>query len=209
MIENAKITSLKREVDDLNRDLFVFYSKVGRLPGDFNNSGKIGLLNNQACPANIFQSPYYHATNNVNPASCPFVELYLYEISTFKPDPRVAISVITGVSTNNLITYAKNYGVVPLSKIYKDFAHAYRNWNNGDTNGEQMTVNMIMTEAGTTANKKTMAVANKMEAKFDDGVLLGGNIYGYCTKSSGSVGNATNYNEAVVCSELFFLFNFR
>jgi type II secretory pathway pseudopilin PulG len=206
LIDTARISSLKREVDDLNRDLFTFYSRVDRFPGDFNNSGIIGFSVGQTCSASIFPAPYYHASNTINSTSCPFVELYLYEVSAFKPDTKVATDTATVgvVDSNVIITKAKSYSVVPLSKTYKDFAYAYRTMT--DRGG--IIVNMFLTEARNQLNKKTVDVAKKLEAKFDDGVLGTGNIHGYCAIHNASAGGASSY-AADVCSELFFLFNVR
>jgi hypothetical protein len=201
LIETARLTSLKREVDDLNRDLFTFYSKIGRLPGDFDNSGQIGFWSTRSCVASNFPSPYYSALSYINKTSCPFIDLYLHEISTFEP-LRAGTDAANagGVDADNIITKAKNYFVAPFSKTYKDFVLAYRTMDG-------IVINIFMTEAESVANKKTIDIAKKLETKFDDGVLGTGNIRGYCTATTGNVGAATDYNVAVVCSEMFLLSN--
>jgi hypothetical protein len=208
LIDNARITSLKREIDNLNRDLFTFYARIDRFPGDFDNSGKIGYLSENTCPAKNFQAPYFHDSHNIAPLSCPFVDLYLHEISTFKPNPTIAtdpttVTTTNAINSNNIITTAKSYFTVPFSKTYKDFVLIYR------TRIEGICINMFMTEARNVANKRTMDITNKIESKFDDGIINTGDIIGYCSTNGGSVGGASSYGTAAVCSELFFLFKVR
>jgi hypothetical protein len=204
MIGNTKITSLKREVDDLIRDVFTFYSRAGRLPGDIDNSGQIGWSSNRnKYPAGSFSSPY--SMSNINVVSGPFIELYLYGISSFKPDPTK-----NGITTNHTNdgavirnSIAPNGGI-PTSKIYKGFAFTHLTENASTTNINHIVFGI---ELGTKAinmfmslDKKTITIVKKIELKFDDSSHSGGNIRGFCDGSlTKAYSSAINY-----CSELYF-----
>jgi prepilin-type N-terminal cleavage/methylation domain-containing protein len=207
MVENAKITSLKREVDDHIRDLFTFYSRTGRLPGDLNNNGKIGWDGSRNLyPAGSFSAPY-NGINGINKVSASFIELYLYEISSFKPDPSK-----NGITANDSAgtTFVKNLAVnnaVPISKVYKDYSFMYRTEFSTDT-GKELgvhAINMFLYAWTSGAiSKKSVNIVKKLDLKFDDGVSNRGDIIGYC-----NIGFTTAYSSATVCSEALFYFGIK
>jgi hypothetical protein len=207
MIENAKITSLKREVDDHIRDVFTFYSRTGRFPGELDNNGRFGYYYGQSkkYPINSFSEPYYDIAD-ISEVSGPFIELYLYGISSFKPNP-------SGDAIKTSFTYETyptvvNGGGIPISKIYKYYVFVHRtddspysdpNHTFYDLKVPTFSINMFTI----TMTKKTLDIARKIDTKFDDGSHSGGNIRGWCNKNHTVRydGVGTNY-----CTEVLFLF---
>jgi prepilin-type N-terminal cleavage/methylation domain-containing protein len=207
IIENAKVTSLKREVDGHIRDIFTFYARTGRLPGDLDNSGKIGHTSGRGpYYAGSFPEPYNLI--NVSMMVGPFIELYLYGISSFKPDP----------SVNNIQDHPMHVAntTIPFSKIYKGFAFFHRYTNDaGASNSNyflyqlmyKTTVDILTTKGGTESNAKIMSIVKKIESKFDDGNYNAGNIRGYCVGSDGENYGYINYSNAIICGEITFVFD--
>jgi hypothetical protein len=213
LIDNARLTSLKREVDEHTRDLFVFYSMRDRLPGDLDGTRKIGMHQGQDCPSSSFPAPYSKGTTiNINRISCPFVDLYLAGVSSFKPDPDKTNGIGITRSITGAITGVKELadeGGAPFSKVYRDFVYVHRYLvDNGTDWAEnifvtgiknQMAVSIItVTYDNNIPNPKTVDIAKRLESKFDDGAYNAGNIRAYCGN------NATAYNVAVVCNEIAF-----
>jgi hypothetical protein len=212
MIENAKITSLKREVDDHIRDVFTFYARTGKLPGDVKNVWAIGYqsgIAGQTYTNASFPAPY---NKNINLLSGPFVDLYLYGISSFKPNPED--SGITATFTQfNIKTDIADRGGVPTSKVYKDIVYVYRTAENNPTNHvhslyglyKKITVQFFVTEVDInppTINKRIMNIVLKLESKFDDGAHNGGIMRAYCNGS-----HEVYYSNAKICTEIMFPFN--
>jgi hypothetical protein len=203
LIDTSRVTSLKREVDDYIRDVFTFYAKVGRFPGDLDNTGKIGW-NGNSYEAGRFSSPYNSVP--INALSGPFVELYLYDISSFKPDP-----TDSGISASD-VNYIADHGGIPFSKIYKDFILVYRtdDTSSSDSNNffyklslNTRSIDVLLTTVSV-ANKKTVDIVKKIDLKFDDGSHSGGNIRGWCNKE-----HTTQYANANFCSQLLFFFDIK
>jgi hypothetical protein len=213
LIDNARITSLKREVDDHIRDIFTFYARVGRLPGDLDNSGKFGHASGRNLyVAGNFSDPY----NTIDPigiAYGPFIELYLYGISSFKPTTNATI-LGTGLTSANVREKA-NGGGIPFSKVYKDFMYVHRYETGSGCVGSadlfcygmsnKTAIETFMTEFQTVGNKKTVDTAKKLDIKFDDGSYNGGNTRGYCGTGGGL--GSISYTTATVCSEVMFYFD--
>jgi hypothetical protein len=196
LVDNAKITSLKREVDDHIRDVFTFYSRTGRLPGDLDNSGQIGWLSSRdTYPVGSFSAPY-DVINNINKVSGPFIELYLYGISSFKPDP-TKNGITAGNLSNNVIknNVAPN-GVIPTSKVYKNvvFTHRTELFTGFDVEINTKAINLFLP-----TDKKSANIGKKIDLKFDDGVSNRGNITAYCNWNFTTAYSAANY-----CDELYF-----
>jgi hypothetical protein len=203
LIDNARITALKGEVDNHTRDIFTFYAKVGRIPGDLNNDGQIGHASTKGKYAtNSFPSPYQ--MGDIDKVCAPFIELYLYEISSFKPNT----DAVTTDFVANFSTYTSN-GAVPVSKKYKNIIFVHRT----DSNTEELpsndvchglkpnvkSIDVFMREN----NKQTLEIAKKMESKFDDGSHSGGHIRSVCNND-----RITDYNVANSCSEMIFPLDF-
>jgi hypothetical protein len=217
LIDNARLTSLKREVDDHIRDVFTFYARVGRLPGDIDNSGKFGFFSLRTpYVTNDFSSPY-NTINGISIAVGPFIELYLYEVSSFKPTTTASI-ITTEVTSANAREIADGGGI-PFSKVYKDFMYTHRSqaqisndstsyYGYGTLNKTAM--ELFMTEIVNTENKKTVDMAKKIDTKFDDGAHNGGNIRGYCRNGSSDANAGTlayNDTSTKLCSEMMFYFD--
>jgi hypothetical protein len=216
LIDNARITSLKREVDDYIRDVFTFYSKVGRLPGDLNNSAQIGFRGAQTYNDKSFPNPY--DKTGINTASGPFIDLYVYEISSFRPDSSKA-GITNAINPSTVKTNIANLGGIPFSKVYKDFMYMHR-YESYDSKGNdanyfiynmlyKTAINIFTTEVLNVDNKKTADITKKIDMKFDDGTHNGGYIRAYCLKTSGANGGYQTYNDVltVVCSEVVFYFD--
>jgi hypothetical protein len=208
LIDNARLTSLKREADDHIRDLFTFYARVGRFPGDLNGSGRIGFNHGQDCPAHSFPS-LYDKNSAINKVSCPFVELYLHEISSFGPDPSSDSLTATSISgETGVINLANNSGA-PFSKIYKEFAYTHY-YSDPDTQAGyfQSIYNKILMLLWTTS-EKSVGIFTKLDLKFDDGKYNDGNIRSYCKNSSGGAAGSTEYVDAKTCQIILFSFDLK
>jgi prepilin-type N-terminal cleavage/methylation domain-containing protein len=213
LIDNARITSLKREIDDYVKDVFTFYARVGRLPGDLDNTGRFGYASGMdSYPVNSFSDPYHIV--GISPTAGPFIELYLYEVSSFKPTPPP--SIITTTLTNTNVKSIADGGGIPFSKVYKDFMYVHR-WQaalNEDTsyfiNGMQGKTAMQVFTTGTnsTQNKKTVDIIKKTDIKYDDGAHNTGNMRSYCGngENTSNIGKIS-YTDAKVCSEIAFFFD--
>jgi prepilin-type N-terminal cleavage/methylation domain-containing protein len=211
LIDNARLTSLKREVDDYIRDVFTFYARVGRLPGDVNNSGQFGRgsVGNGSTTGKYtegsFLSPYDNI-NNINVIFAPFIELYLYGVSSFKPTTNASTLtkvyyLASGEPKRHNDREMAEEGGIPFSKIYKDFRYMYIH---------TPAVEVFMTELIIAKVKKTVDTAKKMDIKFDDGISTEGNIEAYC----GNGVNETNYgqisyNDAEICKIVSFNFDIK
>jgi hypothetical protein len=202
LIDTARITSAKRELDDYVRDTFTFYSRVGRLPGDLQNSGIIGHTSGNTYSNTSFSSPYN--ISNIKEESAPFIELYLYDISSFRPDPS---NVITNPFCDNTNTR------IPLSKIYKNKSIAIMYRGSSDISSDPLyfrygiggtSIELCSSNVDTTIQMRD--IARKIDIKFDDGNFQNGNIRSYCISSSGNYGFA-NYDIAIKCSDIVFYFN--
>jgi prepilin-type N-terminal cleavage/methylation domain-containing protein len=208
MIENAKITSFKREIDDLIRDTFTFYSRTGRLPGDLDNSGQIGWeANRNPYPIGSFSTPY-DTINNINKVSAPFIELYLYGISSFKPDPsKSGITASTDHGMANIKNIVLNGGV-PISKVYKNyytFMHRTEIVTSSDSNNTFFNIKLGAKSINVFnyneyVNKKSVDIPKKIDLKFDDGVHSSGNIRAGCGAY------VTTYSSSTSCYEFYFYF---
>jgi prepilin-type N-terminal cleavage/methylation domain-containing protein len=204
LIETARINSLKREIDEHIRDIFIFYGRVGRLPGDLDNSGKIGYQSGRVAYATgSFSEPYN--TVSVGAIASPFVELYLYGISPFKPDPSGS-----GINSDNPYNMAST--TRPFSKIYKEFSFFHRyaaEYGNSGyflyKNGDRTSLDILIPED----LKNTVNIIRKIEGKFDDGNHNTGNIRAFCKNSSGGNGGSETYATAAVCAEVLFVFDLK
>jgi hypothetical protein len=204
LINNARLTSFKREADDYIKDVFTFYAKVGRLPGDLDNSGKIGYSSGRnPYFENDFATPY--TMSNINVVSGPFIELYLHGISSFQPKSNAATGKgITGaVNRETIKTIVADHGGMPFSKIYKDFMIAHGAGNTG----VNMVIDVFTTEQVNVENKQTVDIIRKTDVKFDDGIHNSGNITAQCNE--GTKGYTTTTVDATMCNHVFFHFNVR
>jgi hypothetical protein len=205
LIDTARITSLKREVDDHIRDVFTFYSRVGRIPGDLDNSGIIGYSTGAQSYTNLsFPTPYVLAVNSV---SGPFIDLYLQGISSFKPNHE-STAITTAVTRDNVVNTMAVNGVIPFMKVYKDFVsvHRYGTLAFVSDNKKSMMMNMFLIPTNSEAvNKKIVDIAKKIDLKFDDGIPAVGNINAMCYPDTTTV----QYSGANTCPEMFFKFDLR
>jgi hypothetical protein len=201
LIDSARITSAKRELDDYVRDVFTFYSRVGRFPGDLQNSGMFGYMSGQTYTNESFSNPYN--VTGIKAENAPFIELYLYEISSFKPDPsKVASSGYCDVTNS----------VLPLSKVYKNAALTYRSNPTCPYGSAYFRYGMSGKPAVeicfSDASIQIRDIIRKIDIKFDDGIYNTGNIRGYCRASTGGYVGEIGYSDATaICSSVSFYFN--
>jgi hypothetical protein len=200
LIDATRITSAKRELDDYVRDAFTFYSRVGRFPGDLQNSGVFGDKSGHTYSNTSFPHPYN--VENIKAEVAPFIELYLYEISSFKPNP-------SKVNTDDV-----SDDKVPFLKTYKDYILMYRT-NPGISGvttdyyryGMDNIPSVELRYYAGIFNIKMRDVVKKIDTKFDDGAYNGGNIRAYC-KKDGTNNGYISYDDAIGgCLELMFYFN--
>jgi hypothetical protein len=224
LVETAKLTSVKREIDDHVRDVLVFYGRVGRLPGDLDNTGRIGYKGGGSISTpTTFSNPYN--MGGIAVVFFPFIELYLHGISSFQPYPDQMMFIerdfIRG-EPNSDARYCIEFGGLPSSKAYKNFAYLHRylaedsDNSNDDSNSyifglsNKMAIQafMVVENVYGESNKKTVDIAKKMDIKFDDGAHNGGSMRAFCINMSNydNVGK-TKYADADTCSEIISLFD--
>ena len=91
LIESARIRAVINEVKDIQTSFFTFWGINGRVLGDIDNDGIIGECNGSMCPiskqanSTKFGGEYYG--KSVCHQVGPWVDLYLNDLSTFKPNP--------------------------------------------------------------------------------------------------------------------------
>jgi hypothetical protein len=208
LIDTARLTSFKREVDDHIRDLFTFYSRVGRLPGELDNSGKIGYMvmgMNESYAEGSFPTPY--AMAGIQDIVGPFIELYLYEISSFKPEGS-GITANYSNYGNRIYSYNALNGGIPLSKVYKKipFVHQINMSSNA---------NVIIAFIYQIPEKESINMVKKLDRKFGDGTENSSTIRGYCHEDWSSTTGWTGWNlnneyldVLTRCGEVWFSFKF-
>jgi hypothetical protein len=159
------------------------------------------------CPPNSFPEPYNKSVP-INMVSCPFVELYLYGISPFKPDPS-GVTESDYISNENKIVNLANNGGAPFSKIYKNFVYSY--WHSPSILPNDFAQGLAnkMFIGIFSNNKKTVDIAVKIESKFDEGKYNNGNIRSFCTNTSGSNGGNIEYTNAGLCAAILFLIDIK
>lgn len=200
LIENTKIKGVIDEFDNYNTSINIFYSLKGRLPGDLNNSGKIGFNSGQSYNNNNF-GPNYESNNNrdygiPDPRIAPFVELYLEKLIDFEPKKTVPTS--GGLSWTNggspkskaldyagyqfLFVGSPNYND-PSSNLYiKKIGNHFRLHRTGSSNHSQYLKGNIM---------------GKISLKLDDGKYNSGDIRRECN-------NADAYKKEALFTSLRF-----
>lgn len=200
LIENAKIKGVIDEFNNYNTSINTFYSLKGRLPGDLNNSGKIGLNSGQSYNNNNF-GPNYESNNNQDygipdPRIAPFIELYLEKLIDFEPKKTVPAS--GGLGWAN--------GGSPKSKAL-DYA-GYQFLFVGSPNYNDPSDNLYMEKIGNKFRLHRTGSSNhgqylkgdmieKIDLKLDDGKYNSGDIRGECN-------NTDAYKKGTLCTSLRF-----
>ena len=206
LVKSAKYRAVAIELFSWGQNAFIFKLAKNRLPGDLNNDGLID--DESTYPSNLsFDYPYDGSSTTYqkpNYMTAPFVELFLEEITNFKPQK-------TRISTE-LETLAKNKAL-PNSKYIGNAFYFYK--YNNETNTQKNNW-LYRAPNGNTVSLHDGGyftidpnVHKNIDTKYDDGVYNDGRIRGACTRKSGT-GNST-YDKAIEdkqkCGELMYIFD--
>lgn len=185
LIDSARIRATINEIKDVQTSFFTFWGINGRVPGDIDNDGIIGECNG-TCPiskqanSTKFGGEYYG--KNVCHQVGPWVDLYLNDLSTFKPNPNSSYLGTTNgrcVDVNNTRPRFKSV----KNSCVKDF----RTVNHGFSVGYYLDIMSIDFNKGFKVD-----FLNKLEGKIDDGDLNTGNL-------------TTSVCDSVKCREFFYV----
>ena len=202
LIESAKIRALINETNGYRQAVNAFYVVKGRLPGDFDDDGCIGVAFGD-CKKEGYTNSSFPAPYNVktpNEYSAPFIDLYLEELIDFKPS-----------ETNPTGGAGIGY---PYSNIYKKASYRFVS---------TMDVTNIAHTFYSISNRKRFLTfiivspdifkvgdAQKIDEKFDDGSNSSGSIRANCDGDRAHYGT-TSYKSATTsgknCNSMsFFMF---
>ena len=176
LIESAKIQSLINELTTYKQAVYTFKSLKDRLPGDFNGSGFIGYLSEQAYSNNTFGEPYVTSNKDYglpDSYSGPFVDLYLNKIIDFEPKKKIP----------SLLMLSENNGGCPYSKAFPDYVYFYEK---GVYETNQNSTKYLMKEkTWLTFRKKNnpnikAKIFQRLDQKLDDNIWNSGNFRSNC-----------------------------
>ncbi len=199
MIESAKLIKFTREINDWKQAVNTFYALKGRLPGDVNNDGIFGYGSGDRNTNNYFPSiPFY-----MNTFVTPFLDLYLSQITTFKPEFKNG--------TTNMYNL-KDEGAFPESKIIRNGTFYYYAYiptilnttvihnpiNFKDISTHALILNGTYT--GQIYKKLKYPLIKKLETKMDDGRINSGSIRAECD----SLTSYISCNEKTRCQNVIF-----
>ena len=186
LIKSAKLRAFMNELNGWKQAVYTFYASKGRLPGDLNNLGTMGVNSGQTYTTSSFPEPYN--TTTPDRFSAPFIDLYLEKIIDFKPDP------------NNINIVGKG---IPYSKIYKN---SYYHFYNLSTSYNQyyylyspkFNNSPYLVLSISVKDKQNIASDFKfVDQKMDDGIHSNGTIRAYCYGSSEISGGTSSYDDAI------------
>ena len=170
MIESAKIKGFMNEMDGYKQAVFAFKTIKNRLPGDINNDGKIGHVENtENYNRSSFKYPYNGANPNYripNDYTGPFVEMYLEGIINNEIKKETAVY-------SNILKDSIYYFEVARSVIGSQYVR------------QNMKIGSIyLTIKGWNEIKKKPLIPIKyfvkFDYKFDDGIYNSGIFRGAC-----------------------------
>ncbi len=186
MIESAKTRAILNEIRNYKQAAYTFYASKGRLPGDLNGSGKIGLYSNQTYSVGDFASPYDVAGDEYGipiDKNAPFVDLYLEGVIDFQPK---------NVSSSN-------YGIATPYFLNKNDSLYYEYQGDSTITDQnnfkyQMPYGNYITIFGLTTDNQTIGsssyinkpkIVKYVDEKIDDGKYNGGKVRSYCNGKNG------------------------
>ena len=170
LIESAKIKGFMNEMDGYKQAVFAFKTIKDRLPGDINNDGKIGPIENKEnYNSSSFKYPYNGKNPNYripNDYTGPFVEMY-----------------IEGIINNEIKKETYVYSNILKDSIY--YFEVARPVTKNQYVRENMKIGSIyLTIKGWDETKKKPLIPIKyfvkFDNKFDDGIYNNGIFRGAC-----------------------------
>ena len=192
LIDSAKIKGFMNEMDGYKQAVFAFKTIKDRLPGDINNDGKIGPIENKEnYNSSSFKYPYNGKNPNYripNDYTGPFVEMY-----------------IEGIINNEIKKETYVYSNILKDSIYF-FQVAISDNNNKHVKQNMKDGSIYLTIRGWDATEKKQLIPIKyfvkFDHKFDDGIYNSGIFRGAC----GNNQNFTqNYEDAMKKNQNCFI----
>ena len=176
LIESAKVRATINEINDLQMSFYTFLGIKNRLPGDIDDDGIIGACNGSKCSitkeptTTKFGGEYYGKT--VSHQVGPWVDLYLENLSVFKPN----------INGNLNIDSWKCDGVGSTRPYFKNISNScikgFRTFlgQTGKNDRYYLNIYSINTSSGL-SNK----MLKKLDEKVDDGISTTGDIQADCS----------------------------
>ncbi len=192
LIQSAKNRAIINEIRNYNQAVNSFYAMENRLPGDLNNTGKIGWDSGQSYNENSFPSPYNKNGNGYslpNVHSAPWIDMYLKGVIDFEPKGEYS-------GTDEYTMFKK--GILPPSKVVKDALYKFQFLENS-TNSADFIYSL---NDGNFLNLNSIDsdIAKSIDAKMDDGVSNTGIVRGQCGNNDTNI----NYDSATKKCNTFF-----
>ncbi len=201
LIESAKVRSLINEMRGWNQAFYTFMSIKGRLPGDLNNSGRIGAYSGQTYDANSFRAPYNDNNNEYGiPIDyiAPFVDMYLEGVIDFKP-------TYTNTGLGKYYHYLKQ---LDDYRLFFEFYNPSTNLNNYLYNiPENSTYITGWSDSSNRRKIDSIKIIKSFDEKIDDGKFNGGIVRSECIGSS----NKNDYEDVInyssgICGRFIYKF---
>ncbi len=173
------------EVRGYKQAIYSFIVLKDRLPGDLNDSGKIGYGSGQRYNNKSFPPPYdgsnvdYSIPSSI---SAPFVDMYLEKIIDFQPKKSAG---------ENSITDTYFAGGIPLSSAEPTLFLYYE--YSPSKNNNYFSYRVL--NDGTMSTTHIAKIFKSLDEKLDDGVYSSGNILSNCKGSSADGKN--DYENAI------------
>lgn len=176
LIESAKVRATINEVNDLQTSFYTFLGIKNRLPGDIDNDGVIGECNGSKCSitkeptTTKFGGEYYG--KSVSYQVGPWVDLYLENLSIFKPNVSGNLNIDSSncADVGDTRPYFKNI----TNSCIKEFRTFFG--QTGKNDGYYLNIYSIDLSSG--LNNK---ILKKLDEKVDDGISITGDIQADCS----------------------------
>ncbi len=219
LIESAKVRSFLNELRGFQTMLFTFQASNGKLPGDVNNDGIIGICDGSGCPYNKETSSTKfggeYSGKEVAYQAGPWVDLYIEGISDFKP-----------VVGDNLAEAKYGYANIKQNTPYLNsqkemFVNVFRTFSNYSIDIEAdnfygiedgLWLSFIFSPIDGNADKSTRSVPasfmQKADLKSDDGDYQGGILRTCCYGTGNNDSCINTYQTAIdnnkTCDEFIY-----
>lgn len=195
LIRSAKITSIISQWRDWEISINAFKIVRDRLPGDVNDNGQIGYIQNDgvlySATGDVCDSCGYYtgdyASKKVGTVAGPWVDLYLAKLSMFKPNPASADLGTVIYPLKRQINV-----ILPPSKIGNSIV-VYFNQNSSEYKNPYI-------ENRDTNEDLEAKFLYEIDKKIDDGLWKTGKIASECDNSVTDKTYNTFINEKTPCS---------
>jgi prepilin-type N-terminal cleavage/methylation domain-containing protein len=172
LIIHAKVISVINQWMDWKTSIYAFKVARSGLPGDVNDNGKIGYIQDgvayEATGDYCNNCGHYtgeYATKAVGTVAGPWVDLYLAKLSNFKPDPSSSyLSSIWWPNDNYINT------VLPVSKLHSSESKVYFYFR---------VENLYLAEVDIKFSF-IPKILRDIDKKIDDGLIASGNVVSVC-----------------------------